>query len=82
MEIPNIFKLRAGAIQLSDLDDNFDIIKNLLSDGFIEDSNGYSNKYLKKIIESKNKKENNFKLKYFMAFDFINLKKVYQSLNL
>ncbi len=33
-------------------EDNFDIIKNLLSDGFIEDSNGYSNKYLKKIIES------------------------------
>ena len=27
MEIPNIFKLRAGAIQLSDLDDNFDIVK-------------------------------------------------------
>lgn len=27
MEIPNIFKQRTGAIQLSDLDDNFDIVK-------------------------------------------------------
>ncbi len=28
MDIPNIFKNRTGAIQLSDLDDNFSIIKN------------------------------------------------------
>lgn len=27
MEIPNIFKNRAGAIQLSDLDDNFNVVK-------------------------------------------------------
>jgi hypothetical protein len=27
MDIPNIFKQRVGAIQLSDLDDNFDIVK-------------------------------------------------------
>lgn len=32
-------------------EDNFDVIKNLLSEGFIEDSNGYSNNYLKKILD-------------------------------
>lgn len=32
-------------------EDNFDVIKNLLSEGFIEDSNGYSNNYFKKIFD-------------------------------
>jgi hypothetical protein len=45
------FKIQMKKLIDQITEDNFDVVKNLLSEGFIEDSNGYANNYYKYILD-------------------------------
>ncbi len=60
------FKIQVNKLINQINEDNFGLIKNLMGEGFIEDSNGYANKFFKHIIESDELPEQSSKFKKYI----------------
>ncbi len=68
------FKIQVNKLINQINEDNFGLIKNLMGEGFIEDSNGFANKFFKHIIESDELPEQSSKFKKYIKSKFENPK--------
>lgn len=68
------FKIQVSKLINQINEDNFGLIKNLMGEGFIEDSNGYANKFFKYIIENEQLPEQSYKFKKYIKAKFNNPK--------